>query len=119
MAEKRRTPGIEGSRPLGNSATPTAPWHTPPTWRRPCCPHQSRTRPEALPGHRRLEAAQYEGPAARIHITYDGPTTVTDPLVPGAREQYATVVLAWIGAGTWPQPAPSGPAPNSPPTSMR
>ncbi|MFI1928101.1 hypothetical protein [Streptomyces sp. NPDC020377] len=110
MAEKRRTPGIEAPRPLGTSATPTVPWHTPPTRRRPCCPHQSRTRPEALPGRRRLvEAVLYEGPAARIHITCDGPTTVTDPLVPGAREQYATVVLAWNSAGAWPRPAPSGP----------
>ncbi|MGW0949278.1 hypothetical protein ACWD4O_43070 [Streptomyces sp. NPDC002623] len=76
-------------------------------------------RPEALPGHRRLEDVLYEGPAARIHITYDGPTTVTDPLVPGAGEQYAVVVLAWISAGAWPQPAPGGPAPNSALTSMR
>ncbi|WP_460060506.1 hypothetical protein [Streptomyces sp. YKOK-I1] len=119
MAEKRRTPGIERSRPLRSPATPTAPWHTPPTRRRPCCPHRSRTRPEALPGHRRLEAVLHEGPAARIHITYDGPTTATDPLAPAAREQYTTVVPARISAGTWPQPAPSGPAPNSPPTPMR
>ncbi|MGW1216899.1 hypothetical protein ACWD5F_45420 [Streptomyces sp. NPDC002499] len=58
-------------------------------------------------------------PAARIHVAYDGPTTVTDPLVLGTRERYSIVVLAWISANTWPQPAPSGPAPNSPPTPMR
>ncbi|WP_235034850.1 hypothetical protein [Streptomyces sp. SLBN-115] len=74
MAEKRRTPGIEGSRPLGSSATPTTPWHTPPTWRRPCRPHQSRTRPEALPGHRRLEPFCTKGlrPASTSPAGYEG-----------------------------------------------
>jgi hypothetical protein len=45
---------------------------------------------------------------------YDGPTTTGSRLMPGAREQFATVILARVSAGTRQRLAPIvDPAPKS------
>ncbi|KOV91034.1 hypothetical protein [Streptomyces sp. NRRL B-3648] len=61
--------------------------------------------PQRSPAIAALEAVLYAGRAARIHVLYDGPTTVGDRLIPGAREQVSTVVLAG------PAPAPGSGSP--------
>ncbi|MER8225388.1 hypothetical protein ABTZ58_33515 [Streptomyces sp. NPDC094143] len=72
--------------------------------------------PKRSPAIAALEAVLYEGRAARIHVIYDGPTNVGGRLIPGAREQFATVILARVSAGTWQRLAPIvDPAPKSSP----
>ncbi|MYV38409.1 hypothetical protein GT030_05885 [Streptomyces sp. SID1328] len=72
--------------------------------------------PKRSPAIAALEAALYEGRAARIHVIYDGPATVGGRLIPGAREQFSTVILARVSAGMWQQLAPIvDPAPKSSP----
>ncbi|MGA5424479.1 hypothetical protein [Streptomyces lavendulocolor] len=61
--------------------------------------------PKRSPAIAALEAVLYEGRVARIHVIYDGPTTGSR-LIPGAREQFATVILARVSAGTWQRLAP-------------
>jgi hypothetical protein len=53
-----------------------------------------------------LEAVLHEGRAARIHVIYDGPATIGGRLIPGVREQFSTVILARVSAGTWQWLAP-------------
>jgi hypothetical protein len=48
----------------------------------------------------------YEGRADRIHVIYDGPVTTGGRLIPGAREQFATVILARVSTSTWQRLAP-------------
>ncbi|MET8769748.1 hypothetical protein [Streptomyces sp. NPDC004658] len=70
--------------------------------------------PERSPAVAALDAVLHEGRAARIHVIYDGPATVGGRLMPGVREQFSTVILAQVGAGTWQRltpivdPAPKG-----------
>ncbi|MDL5206371.1 hypothetical protein [Streptomyces sp. ALI-76-A] len=72
--------------------------------------------PKRSPAIAALEAVLYEGRAARIHVIYDGPTTVGGRLIPGAREQFSTGILARASAGTWQRLAPKAdPAPKSSP----
>jgi hypothetical protein len=72
--------------------------------------------PKRSPAIAALEAVLYEGRAARIHVIYDGPTTVGERLIPGAREQFSTVILARVSAGMWQRLAPIvDPAPQSSP----
>ncbi|WP_030989940.1 hypothetical protein [Streptomyces sp. NRRL WC-3744] len=72
--------------------------------------------PKRSPAIAALEAVLYEGRVARIHVIYDRPTTVGDRLIPGAREQFSTVILARASAGTWQRLAPIvDPAPKSSP----
>lgn len=70
--------------------------------------------PKRSPAIAALETVLYEGRAARVHVIYDGPTTTGSRLIPGAREQFATVILARVSAGTWQRLAPIvDPAPKS------
>ncbi|MEU7384198.1 MULTISPECIES: hypothetical protein [unclassified Streptomyces] len=72
--------------------------------------------PQRSPAIAALEAVLYEGRAARIHVIYDGPATIGGRLIPCAREQFATVILARVSAGTWQRLAPIvDPAPKSSP----
>jgi hypothetical protein len=72
--------------------------------------------PKRSPAIAALEAVLYEGRAARIHVIYDGPATVGARLIPGAREQFSTVILARVSAGMWRRFAPiADPAPKSSP----
>ncbi|MER6406279.1 hypothetical protein ABT269_22740 [Streptomyces viridosporus] len=72
--------------------------------------------PKRSPAIAALETVLYEGRAARIHVIYDGPATVGGRLIPGAREQFATVILARVSASTWQRLAPVvDPAPKSSP----
>jgi hypothetical protein len=72
--------------------------------------------PKRSPAIAALEAVLYEGRAARIHVIYDGSTTTGSRLIPGACEQFATVILARVSAGTWQRLAPIvDPAPKSSP----
>ncbi|WP_159049035.1 hypothetical protein [Streptomyces sp. NRRL B-3648] len=70
--------------------------------------------PQRSPAIAALEAVLYEGRAVRIHVIYDGPATVGGRLIPGVREQFATVILARVSAGAWQRLAPIvDPAPKS------
>ncbi|MGZ0200609.1 hypothetical protein ACNFR7_10525 [Streptomyces sp. RM1] len=72
--------------------------------------------PKRSPAIAALEAVLYEGRAARIHVIYDGPATVGGRLIPGAGEQFSTVILARVSAGMWQRLAPIvDPAPQSSP----
>lgn len=72
--------------------------------------------PQRSPAIAALEAVLYEGRAARIHVTYDGPATIGGRLIPGAREQFSTVILARVSADMWQRLAPIvDPAPKSSP----
>ncbi|GKQ38462.1 hypothetical protein [Streptomyces sp. A012304] len=62
--------------------------------------------PKRTPAIAALEAVLYEGRAARIHVIYDGPVTVGGRLIPGARDQFSTVILARVSVGTWQRLAP-------------
>jgi hypothetical protein len=56
--------------------------------------------PKKSPAITTLEDVLIEGRQARIHVIYDGPANASD-LAPGAREQFATVILARVGTGMW------------------
>ncbi|MFJ5779731.1 hypothetical protein [Streptomyces sp. NPDC093094] len=62
--------------------------------------------PKRSPAIAALEAVLHEGRPARIHVTYDGPATVDGRLIPGAREQFSTIILARVSAGMWQRLAP-------------
>jgi hypothetical protein len=55
--------------------------------------------PKKSPAVAALEAVLYAGREARIHVIYDGPATIGGRLIPGAREQFSTVILARVSAG--------------------
>jgi hypothetical protein len=66
--------------------------------------------PFARTDQRRVGDVLYEGRAARIHVLCNG-RAASGGLVPAAREQFATVILARVGVDTWQQLAPiAGPA---------
>ncbi|MEU0216058.1 hypothetical protein ABZ281_13435 [Streptomyces sp. NPDC006265] len=68
--------------------------------------------PKKSPAITALEDVLHAGREARIHVLYNG--RVTGGLAPTTREQFATVILARVSAGTWQQLAPiAGPAPKS------
>ncbi|MEU6339164.1 hypothetical protein ABZ839_33035 [Streptomyces cellulosae] len=72
--------------------------------------------PKRSPAIAALEAVLYAGREARIHVIYDRPATVGGRLIPGAREQFSTVILARVSAGMWQRLAPIvDPAPQSSP----
>ncbi|MDX3587629.1 hypothetical protein [Streptomyces europaeiscabiei] len=61
--------------------------------------------PEKSPAITALEEVLYEGRQARIHVLYNGRAS-GGGLTPSAREQFATVVLSRVSAGTWQRLAP-------------
>ncbi|MFE4823753.1 hypothetical protein ACFRFU_46800 [Streptomyces sp. NPDC056704] len=66
--------------------------------------------PKKSPAITALEDVLIEGRQARIHVIYDGPANA------GAREQFATVILARVSTGMWRRLAPIvDPAPKSSP----
>ncbi|WP_326790093.1 hypothetical protein [Streptomyces sp. NBC_00151] len=65
--------------------------------------------PFARTDQRRVGDVLYEGRAARIHVLCNG-RAASGGLLPAAREQFATVILAWVGVNTWQQ---AGPAPKN------
>ncbi|MFF3343221.1 hypothetical protein [Streptomyces flavidovirens] len=59
-----------------------------------------------------LEDVLHAGRQARIHVLCN--SRVSGGLAPAARDQFATVILARVSAGTWQRLAPiAGPAPKS------
>ncbi|WP_434597956.1 hypothetical protein [Streptomyces sp. A5-4] len=71
--------------------------------------------PKKSPAITALEDVLYAGREARIHVLYNGHINGS-VLAPAAREQFATVILARVGEGTWQRLAPiAGPAPKSSP----
>ncbi|MCG7525156.1 hypothetical protein MHW47_11990 [Streptomyces sp. OfavH-34-F] len=69
--------------------------------------------PKKSPAITALEDVLHAGRQARIHVLYNGRATAGS-LAPAAREQFATVILARVSAGTWQRLAPiAGPAPKS------
>lgn len=56
--------------------------------------------PQKSPAITALEDVLHEGRQARIHVIYDGPATAGG-LAPGAREQFAIVILARVSTGMW------------------
>ncbi|GHB29845.1 hypothetical protein [Streptomyces chryseus] len=68
--------------------------------------------PKKSPAITALEDVLHAGRQARIHVLYNG--RVVGGLAPAAREQFASVILARVSAGTWQQLAPiASPAPKS------
>ncbi|MGW0291207.1 hypothetical protein [Streptomyces tuirus] len=80
--------------------------------RHPAAPHpllgtfRQKDDPKRSPAIAALEAVLDEGRAARIPVIYDGPATVGGRLIPGAREQFSTVILARVSVGMWQLLAP-------------
>ncbi|MFD9283641.1 hypothetical protein ACFWD7_41445 [Streptomyces mirabilis] len=71
--------------------------------------------PQKSPATTALEDVLIEGRQARIHVIYDGPANASG-LASGAREQFATVILARVSTGMWRRLAPIvDPAPKSSP----
>lgn len=68
--------------------------------------------PTKSPAITALEGVLQAGRQARIHVLYNG--RASGGLAPDAREQFATVILARVSAGTWQRLAPiASPAPKS------
>jgi hypothetical protein len=66
--------------------------------------------PKKSPAITALEDVLHAGRQARIHVLYNG--RGSGGLAPAARDQFATVILARVSAGTWQRIAPiAGPAP--------
>ncbi|MDX3528203.1 hypothetical protein P1P75_17605 [Streptomyces sp. ID05-39B] len=71
--------------------------------------------PKKSPAITALEEVLHEGRQARIHVLYNGRAS-GGGLTPSAREQFATVILSRVSAGTWQRLAPiAGPAPKPSP----